>query len=323
MGKRIVLSDSNLNRYGFRVLTEGIDLEAFKKNPILLYMHFHDEGTPIWGNYKAIGHWKDIRVEDDVLSAEPVFDEVDELSKTVAAKFNAGTYNAASIGIRILATSGEKELLVPGQTRETVTKCDLMEASIVDVPANANAVRLYDRSTSVCLAAGMENNVVPELKQPTSQIMNFKTKWKSVLAFLKIGEDKADVTVITDEQLDSLDAELSRLQGENAQLKADKEKADGELSSTTNEVTTLKSDLQKKDGEISTLKTNLQKKDDEIKQLKEQVENLKQGPAGNDGNLTPKTEPGSDEKETLAEFGDKNATDYEAMSARLKEEGLI
>ena len=93
----IVLSDSNLNRYGFRVLTEGIDLEAFKKNPILLYMHFRDEGTPIWGNYKAIGHWKDIRVEDGVLSAEPVFDEVDELSKTVAAKFNAGTYKPVSV----------------------------------------------------------------------------------------------------------------------------------------------------------------------------------------------------------------------------------
>lgn len=323
MGKRIVLSDSNLNRYGYRVLTEGIELEAFKKNPILLYMHFHDEGTPLWGNYKAIGHWKDIRVEDGVLSAEPVFDEVDELSKTVAAKFNAGTYNAASIGIRILATSGEKELLVPGQTRETVTKCDLMEASIVDVPANANAVRLYDRSTSVCLAAGMENNVVPELKQPTSQVMNFKTKWKSVLAFLKIGEDKADVTVITDEQLDSLDAELSRLQGENAQLKADKEKADGELSSTTNEVTTLKADLQKKDGEISTLKTDLQKKDDEIKQLKEQVENLKQGPAGKDGHLTPKSEPGSEDTDTLAAYGDAHAGDYEAITAKLKEEGLI
>lgn len=323
MGKRIILSDPSLNRYGYRVLTEGIDISSFEKNPILLYMHFRDEGSSVWGNYKAIGHWKDIRVEDGVLSAEPVFDEVDELSKTVAAKFNAGTFNAASIGIRILATSGEKEFLVPGQTRETVTKCELLEASIVDVPANANAVRLYDRSTSAYLAAGMDANAVPELKLLTTSVMNFKKKWKSVLAFLSIGEDKADATAITDEQLDSLDAELSRLQGENAQLKSDKEKAEGNLSTSANEVTTLKSDLSKKDGEISTLKTDLQKKEDEIMQLKEQVENLKKGPAGQDSPLSPKTEPGSEEKEDLAAFCEKNSSDYEALSARLKEEGLI
>lgn len=55
MSKRIILSDSSLNRYGYRVLTEGINLEAFKKNPVMLYMHLRDEGSPIWGDYKAIG----------------------------------------------------------------------------------------------------------------------------------------------------------------------------------------------------------------------------------------------------------------------------
>jgi hypothetical protein len=53
--KRIILSDSSLNRYGYRVLTSGMLLEAFKKNPVMLYMHFRDEGSPIWGETKAIG----------------------------------------------------------------------------------------------------------------------------------------------------------------------------------------------------------------------------------------------------------------------------
>src|SRR3712207_8628413 len=44
------------------------------------------------------------RSEGDVLSAIPVFDKVDDLSKEVAAKYEAGTYNAASVGIRIIAT---------------------------------------------------------------------------------------------------------------------------------------------------------------------------------------------------------------------------
>lgn len=126
--KRIILSDSSLNRYGYRVLTSGMLLEAFKKNPVMLYMHFRDEGSPIWGETKAIGHWEDIQLEGDVLSAIPVFDKVDQLSKDIAAKYEAGTYNAASVGIRIIATSANKDLLVPGQTRETVTESELMEA---------------------------------------------------------------------------------------------------------------------------------------------------------------------------------------------------
>ena len=102
--KRIILSDSSLNRYGYRVLTAGLLLEAFIDNPVMLYGHFRDEGSPLWCDYKAIGYWDDIKIEDDVLSAIPVFDKVDDLSKTIAAKYEAGTLRAASIGIRILAT---------------------------------------------------------------------------------------------------------------------------------------------------------------------------------------------------------------------------
>lgn len=170
MSKRIILSDSSLNRYGYRVLTEGILLEAFKKNPVMLYMHLRDEGSPIWGDYKAIGHWEDFQIDGDQLSAVPVFDKVDELSQTIAKKFEAGTFNAASIGIRIIETSSDKSVVVQGQTRETVTKCELMEASIVDVPANANAVRLYDRSNFAIMAAGLETNVVLRTKKTDHEL---------------------------------------------------------------------------------------------------------------------------------------------------------
>ena len=307
MSRRVILSDSSLNRYGFRILTEGIDLTSFRKNPMMLYMHFRDEGSPFWGQNKAIGYWKNIKVEDGVLSAEPVFDEVDELSKTIAAKFNAGTFNAASIGIRILATSDEKKYLVPGQTRATVTKCDLMEASIVDIPANANAVRLYDRTTSVCLAAGMVTNEVPEIK--TILPMNLKAKWKTVLAFLGIGEDKADATQLSEEQMESLNAELERLQGDNATLMTEKSDTESKLT--------------KANEEIDNLKTDVSKKDDEIASLKEQVKNLKGSPAESKEELTPKKEPGAEGKDTFAAFSDKHADDYAALTARMKEEGLI
>lgn len=120
--------------------------------------------------------------EGDVLSAIPVFDKIDQLSKDIAAKYEAGTYNAASVGIRIIATSANKDLLVPGQTRETVTESELMEASIVDIPANSNAVRLYDRSTSVLLAAGMDTNSVPALS--TTSFKNKMTLKNQVSFFI-------------------------------------------------------------------------------------------------------------------------------------------
>ena len=63
--KRIILSDSSLNCYGYRVLTSGMSIEAFKKNPIMLYMHFRDEGLPYCVDYKAIGHWVDIQLNCD------------------------------------------------------------------------------------------------------------------------------------------------------------------------------------------------------------------------------------------------------------------
>lgn len=322
--KRIILSDSSLNRYGYRVLTSGLILEAFKQNPVMLYMHLRDEGSPLWGNYKAIGHWEDIQVDGDKLSAIPVFDMVDDLSKEVAAKYEAGTFSAASIGIRIIATSANKDLLLPGQTRETITEAEIMEASIVDIPANANAVRLYDRSSSALLAAGVDTLSVPELPKPQTNVMKLSPKWKGFLSFLKIEDDKAEATELSLESIDKLDAEMSRLKQENALLVSSKKEVDDKLNASTEEVARLKAATEAKDAEINTLRSSLESKETEIAQLKEQVKNLKNSPANANDGLSPKREPDSeDSMEDLAAFCDKHATNYDVLSDRLKQEGLI
>lgn len=321
---RIILSDSSLNCYGYRVLTSGLNIEAFKKNPVMLYMHFHDEGSPIWGNYKAIGHWEDIQINGDELSAIPVFDKVDDLSKEIAAKYEAGTFSAASIGIEVIARSSNEELLLPGQTRETVTEALVIEASIVDIPANRNAVRLYDRTSSALLAAGMDTQVVPELPKPKPNVMKFNLSWKSLLGFLNVSDDKAETTELSAEDLGKLDAEMLRLKNENDSLVQAKKDIDEKLSAATAEVEKLKKDLEAKDTDISTLKSGSEQKDGEITQLKEQVNNLKGKPANEDGNLSPKTEPeGEDDQDTLAAFCDKNASNYATVAEKLKAEGLI
>jgi phage head maturation protease len=132
---RIILSTEHLNSYGFRIMTSGIDLSRFASNPVMLYNH-----------WELAGKWEDVKIEDGKLSGSPVFIPNHSKSEEVKAAWEGGFLNAASVGFHILETSEDPALMLPGQKYPTVTKAVLMEASLVDVPANAHAVRLYDAS---------------------------------------------------------------------------------------------------------------------------------------------------------------------------------
>jgi hypothetical protein len=140
MGKRVRLTSDRVNNYGYRVLTEGIDISQFERNPVMLYMHER-------GN--VIGYFKDIKKEKDRITAEPVFDEATELSRTVKKQFEVGSLRMVSIGFTVTETSDDPTLKLAGQTGGTVTKSKLGEVSIVDIGANDDALALRS------LASGM------------------------------------------------------------------------------------------------------------------------------------------------------------------------
>ena len=86
----------------------------------------------------------------------------------------------------------------------------------------------------------------------------------------------------------------------------------------------MKSSIESKDQEILQLKNESTQKDDEITQLKEQVNNLKQVPAPGSNGLSPQSEPGASEtKDDLSTFCEKNPGDYQAITERLKQDGLL
>lgn len=154
--------------------------------------------------------------------------------------------------------------------------------------------------------------------------MKLSPKWKGFLSFLKIEDDKAEATELSLESIDKLDAEMSRLKQENALLVSSKKEVDDKLNASTEEVARLKAATETKDAEINTLKSSLESKETEIAQLKEQVKNLKNSPANANDGLSPKREPESeDSMEDLAAFCDKHATNYDVLTDRLKQEGLI
>jgi hypothetical protein len=286
--KRIILSDSSLNRYGFRVLTSGLDIEAFKKNPVMLWMHQRDDG--FWETSLPIGYWDDIQINGDELSAIPVFDEADELSKTLKAKYDKGTLRAASIGFKGISYSSESADLVEGQTHATVTKCEIIEASLVDIPANGNCARLYSEN-AIRLSVNEQQTAIPKLSNQINNSMKLLAAWTSLLSFLGYKPDDE----LKSDDYGKIDAEMSRLKSEVETLTAGKTTAE-------NKVIDLSGQLSAKDTEIATLKSEASKSTTTITELTEQVKNLKGGAGAPGASLSPDGEVVTDEDDEELKF---------------------
>ena len=134
--KTFILHDESVNSYGFRMLTDGVNLDDFKKNPVMFYNH-DDREMPI-------GRWENIRIEAGKILAEANFDQGDPKAKEIARKVEEGYISACSVGAWVLESTSDASLYIDGQDAPTVTKWSLREVSICNIPANHNALALYD-----------------------------------------------------------------------------------------------------------------------------------------------------------------------------------
>lgn len=198
--KRVRISNDALNCYGTRVLTAGMNLEQYNRNPVLLYMHERGQ---------VIGLVKDVRVENDEVTGELVFDEATELSRRCKKQWEFGSLKMVSVGIDILETSDEKEYLVQGQTAPTITKSKLFEVSVVDIGANDDAIVLQKDGVRLTLGKNAAD-VLPLLHIEQKQEQKPKQKAKQMdqekLALLLGLSKDADEAAIT--------AKLSKLKSE-------------------------------------------------------------------------------------------------------------
>lgn len=136
--KEFCLTDNSVNVYKYRLLTEGLDLAQYKKNPIGFLMHEREGGVLV--------KWEDFRIEGDKLFGKPVINLSHPKGEDIASQIENGFINAASCGkIICLAASDDPKLKLEGQTGPTVTKWFPREISFVDIPGNHNALaNLYD-----------------------------------------------------------------------------------------------------------------------------------------------------------------------------------
>jgi HK97 family phage prohead protease len=124
-----ILSDGkSTNSKGYRVAVAGIRMERFSVNPVMLKEHNPD---------LVIGRWENWMKENNQLKAQPVFDKDDPEGKEVARKVDNNFLRCASIGIIPLKLEYIDDEFV-------MAECELVEASIVSIPSDAGAVRLYN-----------------------------------------------------------------------------------------------------------------------------------------------------------------------------------
>lgn len=162
MAYTFVISDESVNNIGFWALTAGIDINQFSKNPIMYWMHARPEGEHI-NEILPIGYWDNIRIENNQLLADAVFDENDDFALRIKSKVDAKVIRMASAGLEPKYWSEAPEDIKPGQTIATLIKSVLKEASIVDRGANNNALRLYNSDGSIINLSDSMKNILPKL----------------------------------------------------------------------------------------------------------------------------------------------------------------
>jgi hypothetical protein len=197
-----VLLDESVVMYGFRALMGGLQLEAFKKNPVMLFMHARAEegySKPLEEDVVLpIGKWYDIRVEGSQLLAKPEFDDNDEFALKIQSKVEGGFLNGASVWLEPFAVSEEPALMLQGQTGYTVTKAGILEASIVDIPNCRGALAIRNSAgKKLQLNAGHDADALDFLKTLLPNTNNSNMDKKKLAAKLGLDENVADEVLQT------------------------------------------------------------------------------------------------------------------------------
>jgi hypothetical protein len=124
-GIEIIASSTTYDRHGQIVNVEGISIDNFVQNPVMMFGHG-------WSDRFAdfpVATFENVRIEGGKLIGTPKFIEGDEDSQKVKNAVEKGALRAVSIGF------------IPEEIEgNMITKSELLEVSFVAVPANPEAL---------------------------------------------------------------------------------------------------------------------------------------------------------------------------------------
>lgn len=165
------------DRQGEIVEVEGWDLKDFKANPIILWGHDHSQ-LPIG---KATKTWIEGSGKQAKLMTKIAFQEVTELGRAVKQLVADGVLKTLSVGFMPVDADGNR-----------FTKQKLLEISVVNVPANPQAMMLGYKSLKdngfddeTITKAGIPVAVMDRLSEIEKRLNIIDTKANSAVNGLK------------------------------------------------------------------------------------------------------------------------------------------
>lgn len=157
-----VASTAMVDRHGEVVSPDGWNLSNFKKNPVLLWAH--DHSIPAIG--KATKVWVEGKGKDARLMFNGVWQTVTDYGKAASQLVNEGILNSFSVGFIPQDMDGN-----------TYTKQELLEISLVNVPANPQAMMLAYKSLK---EAGFNEEVMNDFGINTKLLDKLEVMEKNV-----------------------------------------------------------------------------------------------------------------------------------------------
>jgi len=135
-----IASTSSPDRYGDVIDQKGWNTTNYKKNPVVLLNHDSSQLPIGRGN---------VHIRNDQLVIDVEFDDEDPRAQEVERKAKKGFMNAVSVGFRPLESKSRSELPRDSKYYGTrgmyYSKAELLEVSIVTIPANGEATMLEQK----------------------------------------------------------------------------------------------------------------------------------------------------------------------------------
>lgn len=180
-----VLSDSSVDRYGDTIDQKGWKVDNYTANPVVLFGHDAESVDNV------VGKMVQIRNEDVGLVGDIEFMEgsINPVAETVFQMVKGGYLNTVSVGFQPIDWSLAKDPSRPGGV--DFKRQELLEVSIVPVPANPNCIQL-------ARAAGIDVDrigLVENAKEKVSPVAKglYEVSWLAqVLADLDWIEDMVE-----------------------------------------------------------------------------------------------------------------------------------
>ena len=192
-----VVSTPEVDRYGTIIVPSGIDYTAYLANPIVLAQHDSDQ----WPIGRCLGFAMNGENLEATIQVECVTEEGKKLTKLI----NAGFVKAVSVGI--IPTEYEEQT-IDGKKVIVYTKSELVEFSVVSVPANRQAlikkslktliqdsIQKYKKEKRMLtpeIAAKIQDELLPAIKEAfVNEVINLgfspEEADASVTAFIDAG----------------------------------------------------------------------------------------------------------------------------------------